>query len=403
MTGWLTLTDDERRTSLEQATVRSGIQPKAIEKDWWVTLCLKALFNTPYASCCIFKGGTSLSKGWKLIQRFSEDIDIALSPEAFGMEYRTLPSHSYIKRLKRHGCTFTSTALKDALYEAITAMGVPASMITIAAEAVKDTQPDKDPQTLFIRYPSLYDVHPYLSEEVRMEFSVRSLKAPFATIKVQSILSEVFPQPYYNETPFELIAAEPYKTLLEKLFLLHEKFSDINYTNIKTERQSRHLYDIVSLMSTPAIETVLNNPVFYHKLMEHRRHYVRLPHIDYDRLKPGTIAFIPAAELIDIFRKDYEQMQQSMIYGTAPGFDELIQELKILNGRLRLMSTGVQLETVIDQFIDTHRAAIESDPTATKLEGDLLLKLSDGTTVACQMLMHKRKGKWLFEWLTFKE
>lgn len=82
MTGWLKLTDEQRRTSIAQAAVASGIAAKAIEKDWWVTLTLKALFESPYAKFFIFKGGTSLSKGWKLIERFSEDIDIALDPMA---------------------------------------------------------------------------------------------------------------------------------------------------------------------------------------------------------------------------------------------------------------------------------------------------------------------------------
>ncbi len=78
MTGWLKLTDEQRRISVEQAAIRSGITAKAIEKDWWVTLILKALFESPYAKFFIFKGGTSLSKGWKLIERFSEDVDIAI-------------------------------------------------------------------------------------------------------------------------------------------------------------------------------------------------------------------------------------------------------------------------------------------------------------------------------------
>ena len=63
MIEWLALTDNQRRTSLEQAQINSGIIPKAIEKDWWVTLALKALFELPYANYFIFKGGTSLSKG----------------------------------------------------------------------------------------------------------------------------------------------------------------------------------------------------------------------------------------------------------------------------------------------------------------------------------------------------
>ena len=108
MIKWLSLTDAQRRITLEQASVRSGIQVKAIEKDWWVTLCLQALFSTPYGEHFIFKGGTSLSKGWKLIQRFSEDIDIALDPRAFGMEYIETPTKSQVKKMKRAGCNFTT-------------------------------------------------------------------------------------------------------------------------------------------------------------------------------------------------------------------------------------------------------------------------------------------------------
>ncbi len=87
MINWLQLTDEQRKISLEQASLKSGINVKAIEKDWWVTLTLKALFQSAFATQLVFKGGTSLSKCWKLIERFSEDIDIALDPETFGMKY----------------------------------------------------------------------------------------------------------------------------------------------------------------------------------------------------------------------------------------------------------------------------------------------------------------------------
>jgi predicted nucleotidyltransferase component of viral defense system len=87
MTGWLKLTNEQRIATLTQAESQSGINAKAIEKDWWVTLALKALFQSAYSIRIVFKGGTSLSKGWKLISRFSEDIDIALDPEAFDMKY----------------------------------------------------------------------------------------------------------------------------------------------------------------------------------------------------------------------------------------------------------------------------------------------------------------------------
>src|SRR5665213_3169981 len=193
MTGWLQLTDDQRRNSLTQAQRRTGIGVKALEKDWWVTLVLKALFQSAYSNQMVFKGGTSLSKGWKLITRFSEDIDIALDPEAFDMTYLEKPSKNYREKLKREGCTFTSTLLLKELSAQLTALNVPEGMITVAAEPIPANRPDTDPQTLHVSYVPLYDPNKYIADEVRIEVSVRSLKTPFTIRPIMSILSEFNP------------------------------------------------------------------------------------------------------------------------------------------------------------------------------------------------------------------
>lgn len=87
MINWLNLSDQDRSISIKQASARSGVlSTKAIEKDWWVTLVLKALFNSDLAQHLSFKGGTSLSKGWGLIERFSEDIDLAIERSFLGFE-----------------------------------------------------------------------------------------------------------------------------------------------------------------------------------------------------------------------------------------------------------------------------------------------------------------------------
>ena len=107
MIGWLiNLTEDERKRVVEQAAIRCGVPPQAIEKDWWVTLALKAMFQTKYASHLLFKGGTSLSKCWKLITRFSEDIDLAIDRSVLG--YSGLLSRTQIKALKKDAAQFIS-------------------------------------------------------------------------------------------------------------------------------------------------------------------------------------------------------------------------------------------------------------------------------------------------------
>src|SRR5258708_34240176 len=103
---------------------------KGVEKDWLVTLVLKALFSLPMRQHFIFKGGTSLSKAWKLIERFSEDIGIALAPEAFGRDYRKAPSNSYVKTLKKDGCAYTPHIVKDALRELLADICDPAVLVT---------------------------------------------------------------------------------------------------------------------------------------------------------------------------------------------------------------------------------------------------------------------------------
>lgn len=350
MTGWLKLTDEQRRETLAQAQQRTGIGVKALEKDWWVTLTLKALFQSIYAKHLVFKGGTSLSKCWKLISRFSEDIDIALDPEAFEMKYEEHPSKSYVDRLKRNGCTFTSTKLLEELTNQIAALGIPADAVIIAADPIPEKFPDTDPQTLHLKYRSLYDPNPYIADEVEIEVSVRSLKTPFTTRPIISILSEVFPNPAYAETAFDVFVVEPRKTFLEKAFLLHEEFGKPDKTRIRSERMSRHFYDLVTNMSSGISDDALNDHDLYDHLIVHRQGYSRISWVDYQTLGHSTISFLPPPEILESYRQDYEVMLEQMIHDeNAPSFDNLMEQLKLLQGRFRLKYDNRSIEEIIEK------------------------------------------------------
>lgn len=342
MIGWLSLKDNDRRTSLNQASVKSGMVAVAIEKDWWVTLMLKALFETPNAKHFIFKGGTSLSKGFGLLNRFSEDIDIALAPQAFEKEYIAEPSHRYVKILKREGCAYTTNTVVKELTDSLQNMKLDLGTITIYAEEVNPQLKDKDPQTIYVKYRSLFDPHPYLKNEVKIEFSVRSLTEPFETVNIQSLLWQHFPNPQYAEVTAQIRATHPIKTLLEKMFLLHEKFQIIDLKKItaqevKLERGSRHLFDIIKLNESGIADQLLGNPQFYQTLLLHRRHWVRQKGIDYDTLQPVTLNFRPPKEVLDIYKADYTTMKAEMIYGKSVDFDTLIIQLHKLNERINGM------------------------------------------------------------------
>jgi hypothetical protein len=338
MTSWLKLTDDQRRASLVEVEYMTGIQPKATEKDWWVTLTLRALFQGLYARHIVFKGGTSLSKCWKLISRFSEDIDIALSPEAFEMTYERDPSKSYVEKLKRAGCVFTTIKLKEDLDEQFVKLGVPKDFILIEAEPIPENRPDTDPQTLYVKYKPLYDPNPYLPDNVKIEVSVRSLKTPFSKTAIQSILSLENPSDAYQEESLQIDAVEPHKTFLEKIFLLHEEFCRPDVSKIRSERMSRHLYDLSSMIDTDAEAKALSDDHLYHEIIHHRKSYQRIGWIKYETLGYGTVSFIPPDAIINLYRNDYKTMQKEMIYKGAIDFDQIIVRLKSLQDKLRAKS-----------------------------------------------------------------
>jgi len=335
MIEWLSLTEEERKGLLEQIEYTEGIQQKALEKDWWVALTLKALFTCEYKNSIAFKGGTSLSKCWKLIERFSEDIDIALAPEVFGFSYEVNPSATSVKKLKRAGCEFTSVELKRVLEQAFIKLGVPVGIIKIEAEAILEEMPDKDPQTLFVHYPTLIEPNDYLVDVVKIEVSVRSLLAPHSTSHVQSLLSESDRFSLYKEVPFEVLAVAAHKTFLEKMFLLHEEFKKPDKSKIKSERMSRHLYDLERMMDKEPGIKALEDTELYNLIIKHRALYSRLKDIDYSTHDKKSLDFIPPAEVLSAYEKDYETMRSVMIYGEAPNFKQLIARLKALQSRLR--------------------------------------------------------------------
>lgn len=338
MIGWLNLADGQRRTSIAQAATIIGARENVVEKDWWVTLILKALFTGPYADGIVFKGGTSLSKCYKLIFRFSEDVDIVLDPRLFGMEYNESPSRSYLSRLKRQGCEFTSNRLKQSIQETLETMGVDVGKLSIYPEDIPASMPDKDPQVLFVEYPSLYEkMDEYVPNRVKIEAGVRSKMEPFTTAVVQSLLNEFFPNKVYGEEPFELRVVEARKTFIEKIFLLHEELKKPDRSKIRTERMSRHYYDLERMMDTDVFEHALADSTLYESIIRHRSVYNKMPGIDYTLLARQTIDILPDEELLKAFVTDYERMRPEMIYGNPLNSKDLFDRIKLLQDKIRDM------------------------------------------------------------------
>jgi hypothetical protein len=327
-TNWLTLTKERRIEILNQATELTGLPSVAIEKDWWVTLALNASFSLSYSKNIVFKGGTSLSKGWNLIERFSEDIDLAIDRKFFGFDGDI--SKTQIRNLRKQSCEFISTTFLDDLTKILTEWKA-IDECKLIAQPVKDS--DKDPQVIEISYNSVIETSEYLTQRVLIEVSSRSLMEPIEERKINSILSENFPQQSFVTLPFAIPTVLPQRTFLEKVFLLHEEFSQ-DAEKIRIERLSRHLYDLEKLMDTEHGIEALNNRGLYSNIVVHREKFNPLRGLNYTNHIQSKIRIIPPVGVVKDYERDYVEMTKFMIYGDPLKFKQLMKRILELQTRI---------------------------------------------------------------------
>lgn len=330
---FIDLTDNDRRDIIDYVSGETGFLRNVVEKDWWVTSVLRAIFSLPYADNVSFKGGTNLSKCWGLIQRMSEDIDIGISREVLGFGGE-LSKNQISDKLRRASCSFVRNIMRHDVENALVAQGISPEAITVTVQETKVST--VDPETIYVAYRSLYDGNGYVLPQVKIEVSGRSMTEPVSKVSVRSYISEKLPKLTFQDEPVEVNAVIPRRTFLEKLFLLHEEFSKPS-SEIRIERMSRHLYDVSRIMKTKIAEEALSDDSLYDSVIEHRRKFIGLKGFDYDTLRKATLKIVPEGETRRDWEGDYKNTVTNMVMGEAPSFDEIMADLEVLNRRINLM------------------------------------------------------------------
>lgn len=323
----------DRREIIGRVQAENLLNRQIIEKDWWVTAVLRALFSLPYAGHISFKGGTNLSKCWNLINRMSEDADIAIDREFLGFG-GSLSKTQISDRLRRASCSFVREKLQYDLKGRLVANGIREDKFTVTVNITPVTT--TDPEIIEIAYQSAFQDNAYIRPKVIIEVSGRSMNEPVTPMPIRSFIDEVFTDAPFTEKPFEVRAVVPERTFLEKIFLLHEEFAKPKGL-VRTERMSRHLYDVSQIMDTPIAERALKDKPLYDSVIEHRRVFIGLKGFDYSTLRPQTLRIVPPADVIELWRKDYEVMRETMIYGDSLPFDKLIEKIRVLNDNINSM------------------------------------------------------------------
>jgi hypothetical protein len=338
MSNFATLPAKERELFFRQYQEKRGVDPVIAEKDFWVCWLLGRIFAQPQlADACVFKGGTSLSKVFGAIERFSEDIDLAIIPASLGWKESDLDqAPSRTKREERMAeleaaCAAAVQATWQPLLEESvrTALGAPAGRDTWLTYRFDEAG----------RSPVLYFAYPgalprgvaYIAREVKIEFGSLTDQRPVGRHPIQAFVAELAPGAF-ADFDAEVVALELERTFWEKATILHAEAHRAE-DKATPVRLSRHYADLVALAEHAAASAALGRDDLRERVVAHKRVFFASTWASYETAVPGTFRLVPPAVRLAALEKDYRDMRE-MYFGEPKPWPDIVARLRDVEGRI---------------------------------------------------------------------
>ena len=320
MQDFLRLSAERRALLFEQAQQILGLAPASIEKDFWVCWILRELFSLPeWGTQFAFKGGTSLSKAWKIIQRFSEDVDVVIDRQflGFGGELSRNRQKKLVQACSERIRTEVQPRLEGKLKETLPS-DLPFSLKMASVEE------DSDQQTLLFQYPSTFAQNvSYLRPVVKIEMGARGETEPAETRLISPYLAEAYPD-IIGPGSFTVRTISPRRTFWEKAMLLHEE----TYRpagKVRRARLARHYYDIWCLIQCGVATAAVDDEGLFERIAAHRELFFGYNWLDYSTLRKGCLRLTPLPDQLLGWKQDYEAMRGEMFMTEPPPFEVLLE------------------------------------------------------------------------------
>lgn len=323
---------------IREVAARRGLSAVMVEKDFWVSWTLAVLFAHPeFAGQLVFKGGTSLSKVFGVIERFSEDIDLSVSPEFLGISEQWVEeAESRNKRTER------MEELEAACTEKVREMFVP-ELERIAGESLgkppggaawMEFQVDEEthsPVVLF-HYPSNEPTgFEYLRRSVKIEFGSLTDQRPAGKHAIGPWVAEDFPE-VLADFQCELVALELKRTFWEKATILHAEYHRDGAKPIR-DRFSRHYSDMAAMAEHAEAAPALANDELRQRVADWKSRFFAANWARYYLAKPGTFRLAPPEFRMHELDKDYRAMRP-MFLNEPPAFATVVKALSDLESRI---------------------------------------------------------------------
>lgn len=322
----IVLPDDKRKELFSETAAKQAKPPAIVEKDFWVSWVLLRLFEHPeLAKKILFKGGTSLSKAFHLIERFSEDIDLVL-------DWRLLTKDDPKKERSKKQQNIFNENLRNSAGEY-----VQGKIMLWVKEAVGDVcrieSDEEDKRVIHIHYPGVFEDE-YLRADIRLEIGPFSEWVPRAEYFISPYAAEAFPS-VFSIPQCRVVAIKAERTFWEKAVILHKEA-------FRTEKQpipirySRHYYDLAMMARSKVKDEALNDLKLLEHVVEFNDRFFPRVWAHYELAKPGTMKLMPPSHFERSLRADYGDMRH-MIFGKYPEFDEILKTLKTLENEINAL------------------------------------------------------------------
>lgn len=334
----------DQKLALDLAARGSGLPMAVLEKDIWLTLVLGLLFSMPGAKPMAFKGGTSLSKVFGAIKRFSEDVDVTVDYKSLGLDVTVAELAEKSNRDKDRA----SEALKAQLALHINQVVIPYLNRELSKlPGCKDfyIEVDEAGEQVRVFYPSHEARHPdpYLKEFVLVEFGGRNEVVPNGDYEIVPDAAKHVPTVEFPKAMVTVLAGE--RTFWEKATLIHALCNRDFPQGAK--RNSRHWYDLAMLADHACGKVALQDLDLLQDVVDLKRTFYRQNSARYELCLTGELILVPTGDNLVKLRDDYDQMIESgMMDSNEMPMDEILERLGILQDEINNLARAWNIEQV---------------------------------------------------------
>jgi len=328
------LSDELRRDLFRNTANKMGLHDAIVEKDFWVCFTLDYLFHrSEWKNAITFKGGTSLSKAFGLINRFSEDIDLILDWRVLGYG-RDEPweNRSGTKQdaFNKEANTRAERFLAESFVPKIKSDLTDELDLAQGANIYID---ERDRQTVIFAYPHLFTNTATLPV-IRLEIGALAAWTPASLARITPYTSEQYPA-IFNQPSTEILTVSPERTFWEKATILHHEANRPEHLSMPA-RYSRHYYDLYQMSLTNIKTKALSDTELLKKVVEFKMKFYPRSWAKYPEAAPGTLKLVPPKYRFAELKADYTAMKD-MIYGDVPSFETIMEAMGGLEEEINLI------------------------------------------------------------------